>query len=214
MNKFNLKNYPPKILMIIVCIIIAVNFFAKTLWEKYFQHDKDSVIEQCLIIVTSYGIVISALTIINKYVMWNWLLRLLRLADINGEYSGKMISSYQNESNANIELYCKFHILQNLNGFLVTGEFYNDGGYKNKSSTFISSSEELTKLEDGKFQIHYFYNNIGQQLNKSHEKYFLNNHSGVSVMVFNPINRTIEGYYFNHERTSYGTIALVPIYLT
>lgn len=213
MNKFTLKNYPPILLIALVCIIAALSFGLQMVWKNHIEHKQAGLLAQMVTILTSYGTVISILTFINKSIKWKWIFRVIGVYKVSGKYVGKIISSYRIGDDTNkefIQRYCKITIYQNLNGLLIEGDYFSDNKYKNISSSFKSFHEEIEKLENGSFQITYFYSNKGNQLHQDNLKYLLNNHEGISVLTFNPSNHNIQGYYFNHERSSHGTLSLQP----
>jgi hypothetical protein len=143
--------------------------------------------------------------------MWKWLLKLLDLHDVRGVYEGYILSSFHNQNDpemSNIKRYGRIKIVQNINGLHVNGDYYSDQEMKNHTSSFRSYNEEIKKLPDGNFQVYYFFTNVGDQFHADHSKYDLNNHEGVCILTFRIDNQTMEGYYFNRERSSHGKVFL------
>ncbi len=211
MDKLTFKNYPPTILAILLCVIVALNFGFKVLWGTIWEHKTFGLWDEILCIFFSYSTVLAVFTYINKNCMWKWVLKLLGVCDIRGKYVGKVISSYHIEddlSKPHIELFCKMQIIQNINAIKIEGNFYTDKECTNRSSHFASFWEEIKKKENGDFDIRYFFSSKGSQLHPDNAKHGLTNHDGVCVLTFNPKSHTLKGYYFNHERFSNGEIYL------
>ncbi|MDB5131693.1 MAG: hypothetical protein JWR02_1442 [Mucilaginibacter sp.] len=211
MDKLTFKNYHPSVLVFLICLIVALNFEFKILWETILGYKMSGLLEQPLIIITSSSIVLGALNIFNRYCKWLWLLNLLGLTDTSGNYAGVVTSSYymdDDPAKGHIKLFSKLQIVQNINAIKIEGEFFTDEDFTNRSSYFISSEEEIRKKPNGDFIITYFFANRGNQLHPDDKKYSLNNHDGIGVLTYSPMNHTLKGYYFNHQRFSNGEINL------
>lgn len=213
MKNFTLKNYPPGILAAIFAFGITLQY----LFSYFFAlltGSENTFINQIIGLLTSGGAVLTALNILNTKFRPNWLLRLLHIGDIQGNFKGHLLSSYyvgDNPDNERVKMYVKLEISQNLNGFSVFGKFFNDIGMQDLSSTFKSSLEEMSELQDGRYQLVYLYYNEGNQLHADQTTIGLNNHKGVCVLTFDPQTRSLDGYYFNYERSSHGNITLTPL---
>lgn len=211
MKNFNLKHYPPALLISITCIISAINLAVKAFWNRYIG-TSSTLFNELSIIVSSSSLVVFILSNLNK-LMWKWWLKLIGLIDVRGDYYGKLISSYDSteDSNENIELNCKVKIVQNVNGLRIEGDFFTDAALTQRSSSFLSSHEEIETLDNGNASIRYFFANKGNQLHDDNLTRGLTNHEGVAVLTFDVNTKKITGYYFNHERKSSGQIRLEPI---
>jgi hypothetical protein len=211
MEKFSFKNYPPGILVFLICLIVAIKFGLHKLGNIVFAQQVLLSWLDLLYILLSAGTVIFIMKLANRKIMWKWLLKLLDLCDVRGVYEGYIVSSFHDQDDPSqnfIKRYCKVHVTQNLNGLHISGDYYSDKQMKKPTSGFSSYQEEIKKHVDGSFQISYFYSNKGDQLHKDHETYGLNNHEGVCVLAYQIELQTLEGYYFNRERSSHGKIFL------
>lgn len=211
MDKLTFKNYPPTILAILLCIIVALNFGFKILYETIWEHKAIGFGNELVFIVLSYSTVLTVLSFINKYCMWKWLLQLLGLCDLRGTYTGTLVSSYHVDNDPlkpHIQLFCNLQIIQNINAIKIEGQFYTDEASNDESSYFTSSWEEIKKEDSGNFLIRYFFLNKGHQLHSDNQKYGLTSHEGICVLTFYPSSKKMKGYYFNHERFSNGEIFL------
>ena len=214
MKELSFKNYPTKVLVTIISLIIALSFAFQAIWKALKAGESMTLAEQVICIAGSSGLVLGILGYINSHIMWKWYLKLLRLCDIRGIYEGVLTSSYHVNDNPALpyeQLYAKFEIYQTLNGFRIEGRFFTDRGYTQLSSSSTSNDGEIRKEENGKFRVYYFFSNKGNQFHENQKRYGLNNHDGVCVFMFDPGARNMEGYYYTHERSSYGTISLKPV---
>lgn len=209
MEKLSFKNYPPRLLAIIICLIITVRF---GLHELFGKQKPESIYDQMKYLLLSFGTVILIVTLINKYCVWEWLLKRLGVCYVKGNWQGYIKSSFHEDddpSKPNIILFCKVKVVQNLNGFHVMGSYYTDEQMMTEpSSRFISKYEEMEKQLDGSFRLHYFFSNTGDQFHPSYKQYTLNNHQGVCVLTCNQEGNQMQGNYFNYERLSHGRIVL------
>jgi hypothetical protein len=210
MDKLTFKNYPPLILTILFCIIVALNFGFQNLWGVLIKHENLNLKKEIICIFTSYGIVVSVMTYVNNKIMWSWLLRVLNLCDVRGTYKGKLRSSFpvSDQSKANMEIFCTLKIFQNLNGLKIKGEFFSDAMNKKKVSESVSTWEEIKKNEEGNYEIRYFYANKGNPTHPYEKKYKLTSHDGCAVLTYYPASRKLKGYYFTYERSSNGRMEL------
>lgn len=62
--------------------------------------------------------------------------------------------------------YSRIKIIQNINGFYVSGEYFPDEQMNDPSSGFISYNEEIKRQVDGSFQLYYFFRLLHQLQNK------------------------------------------------
>jgi hypothetical protein len=211
MEKLSFKNYSPRLLIIVICLIIAVKFGLHELVNVLWKHKAESFYLQALYLLLSFGTVLSILGLINKYCVWKWVLKLLGLCYVKGNWHGYIKSSFHEDddpSKPNIILFCKVKIVQNLNGFHVVGSYFTDEQMTTEpSSRFTSRYEEMEKQPDGSFRLHYFFTNTGDQFHSNHKNYTLNNHQGVCILTCDQDDQ-MHGNYFNNERLSHGKIVL------
>lgn len=212
MEKLSFKNYSPKLLVIIICLIIAVKFGLHELGNMSGRHESDSLRTQLIHLLLSFGTVLLILGLINKFCVWKWLLKLMGLCHLKGEWQGYIVSSFHEDndpSKPNIKLFCKVKIVQNLNGYHVMGSYFTDAQMMTEpSSQFTSKYEEMEKQPGGAFRLHYFFTNTGDQYHPDHKQYNLDNHQGVCILTCNPEGNQMQGNYFNYKRLSHGKIVL------
>ena len=195
----------------LICLIIVLNFIFQSFWKAVWENETISFWEQVVCIALSYTIVLTVVTFINKYCTWRWVFMLLGLPYLRGEYIGMIISSFNEDddpSKPNMKRFCKATIIQNINALKIEGDFFTDELRTDKTSDFQSFGEEIKKKDNGAFEISYFFSNKGRLLHPDNKKYGLNNHRGVCLVIYNPIDQTIKGEYFTYERSSLGEIAL------
>ena len=210
MKEFNLRYYPPFLLAIMFCLIIAVNFLIKKTLAIISGQPFETRSE-VITLLLSGGLVTSILRTLNRFAMWGWLLKLMGLCDLRGNYSGELISSYykdDNPGNDQVRKYLVLHISQNLNGLQITGKVFNNQDDAGPSSTFVSTQCEIRKVEDGSFLLTYYYTNKPDLLTPERQKHKLNMHDGFASLTFQPGTRQLDGVYFNHGRQSHGRIFL------
>lgn len=152
------------------------------------------------------------LWLINEYGFFI-LNRFFGLPNLNGSYTGKLISSYHIDDDItkpNITKFVKLTIVQNLNGFYVEAFFYEHEASITYSSESCSVSHDIDKKPNDEYIITYRYKNTGRKLHEDHEKYNLNDHDGIAILTFNAKNKTLKGKYFNdsQNRPSYGELNL------
>jgi hypothetical protein len=211
MDKFSFKNYPPGVLAFLICMVVAVRFGLHKLNNIFFKQTTLLSWADLFYIFLSAGTVITLMTWINRKIMWKWLLKLLGLCDVRGVYEGYIVSSFHHLDNpelSNIKLYSRIKIGQNINGLHISGTYFPDEQMKNPSSCFASYNEEMKRQADGSFQLYYFFKNEGDQLHPDHDLYGLYNHTGICVLTYRKEEQTLEGYYFNRERSSHGKVFL------
>jgi hypothetical protein len=214
MQSFTLKYYPPKVLIGLVVLFVTLFFAIKSAFYN-FQGTEVSLAGELGILLGSTTVVSAGVFLINNYIMWPWLLKLLGIPDLRGTYEGKLVSSYHIDDDPekpHVTKYLVLTISQNLNGFYVRSKFYD----RKSNSDFSSQSESLNHAikpdKDGTYIIEYLYRNLPNTLHKAHKRDVLNTHQGICVLRFNPKDRSLEGRYFNdtEQRPSYGKINLTP----
>lgn len=208
MNKFSFKYYPARILLALVCILLTLIVLAKGI-----IYTKPNFISLLLSLAGSSSILAVILIYINKHPKRNWFFKVLNLPNLNGVYEGELTSSYHlddDETKPHIKKFVRLQIYQNLNGFLVVGQFFNLKSDENFTSQTESINHDIVSKGNGNYTISYLYGNKGNKLHKEHKKTTLNNHEGFAVLTYNPKDKTLIGSYFNdgQERPSYGKLNL------
>lgn len=214
MIPFSLKYYPPKVLIGIVVLFITLIFGVKSA-ISLIQGSEITLFQELIMLVSSFTLVSLLVYLLNKFIMWGWLLRLLGIPNLRGTYDGKLVSSYHIDDDPkkpHVTKYLVVTISQNLNGFYVRSKFYDRKGNREFSSQSESLSHAVKPNPDGSYTIEYLYHNLPNTLHKAHTRDVLNTHQGFCVLRFDPVNRSLEGKYFNDTETrpSYGSISLTP----
>jgi len=210
MKILSLRYYPVSILVYIILGLAACYVLVRKLFQWYQGSTQWEWYSEILLILTSAGVVLGVLHLLNRHGMWPFYLKMLGLTDLRGTYTGLLISSYHEDDDMQkphirMDMCLKIH--QNLNDIKVYGAFTTKGGQK-KTSEFESIWCKLIALDGGKFQLLYEYTNKGNMLHRLHRRYFLNNHTGMARFIFDPADKSIEGLYYNYERRSFGEFRL------
>lgn len=196
-----LKYYPVPVLIILVIIILLFKVFIESLLKKEFTVDFQLVFS----FLGSGSLITLLITLINKYgISLSMVRRKMHLPDLNGRYEGNLISSFKDELNYPVKKKCALEIVQDLTGFKVFGYFGElyESGFTSKSESSINNIDEV---ENGCFTLMYLYHNTAEP---GQEKLFYNNHSGTAVLQYNPIDKSLTGYYYNYDRKSSGSFQL------
>lgn len=208
MKELNFKYYPARILISILCSFIGIIVLSKN-----FSNPNPDGLQLFFWVFGSSGLLAICFILINKFVMWQWVLKILGLPNLNGNYEGELISSYHIDddiSKPNIKKFVKMEITHNLNGFYVKTHFYESEFHTEESSISESISHDIEAKDNGELLIVYRYRNLPNTFHKDHKKYTLNQHDGIAQLYYNPKTNTLKGKYFNdsQERPSYGNINL------
>lgn len=211
MKEFTFKYYPARILLFLLCLVLTVLILVKGFFKP-----EVTFVNVSFWIGGSSGLLALIFTFLNKYGMWNWVMKTLGIPDVRGNYLGKLTSSYHindDPNQPNITKYMKIEISQNLNGFYAKSYFYDSEFHSQESSSSESISHDIEPKDNGEYLIIYRYRNTGNNFHHDHKKYNLNKHDGIAQLYFNPANKTLIGKYFNdsQDRPSYGTINLNKI---
>ncbi len=202
MKDFNFKYYPARILIFLFCVIIAIIIIVKG-----FLHPVPSFWTTIFWITGSSSVVALAFSLFNKYAINYYVFKLLDLPDIRGTYLGDLISSNSTTK------FVKLIISQNINGFYVEAQFF-DNQYVNNCTSFSESiTHDILKKENDEFIISYLYRNKVDRFHKDYKNNPLCDHSGMCSLTFNEKNKTLIGEYFNDgkQRMSYGKLNLKKI---
>lgn len=216
MQNFSFKYYPSRILLVMTCVFIALYFIIKYIITYLLQSQeliKTSLLNVSIEIAGMSSLLAVVFILINKFVMGKWLLKILGLPNLRGNYQGELISCYHIDDNSNkpnITKWVKMEISQNLNGFYIESSFYNTKEDKDPTSFSESITHDILNKDNGEFVITYLYKNKGNTFHDENKKYGVNAHNGMATLIFNSKNKTLIGGYFNDssERVSYGKLNL------
>ena len=115
---------------------------------------------------------------------------LIDVPNLNGRYTGKLISSYL-ENGIPKTMDCVLEIKQTASSIHIAG-YFGDFETGIISSSSFSVAEELVEERNGFFRLFYvFTNETGGLPDK------LNNHSGTAKFLYYPDNYTLDGEYYN-----------------
>jgi SMODS-associating 2TM, beta-strand rich effector domain len=206
MQTFNFRYYPPRLLLFIVVIFLIVYFtvkayFSEILFTQILQVDG--------FLFASSSLLALAFGFIATKLKHKWLYKLLDLPLVDGNYKGKLISSYHINDDPTMphetrEYVCA--IVQTLNGFIIKGQISNNGVV---SSTFKSTWTDIVRNEDGSYQLLFLYQNDPEQVNNPDKNAFqLEIHRGMCQFDVGLNQKELTGHYFNYERDSKGKIEI------
>ena len=139
--------------------------------------------------------------IINQ---WGWKNKIIqmkyKIPNLNGKWTGKLISKYEEENDGNTEVE-----LKEINIDLKIKQTW-----KKISIILIAEKSESRSLTTsiiqnyGRWQINYQYLNEP----KVHSRKEMTLHYGTAVLNFDEKEKTLKGYYYNKERDTSGEISL------
>ena len=212
MNSFRLKYYPPNVLIALL-LLTAVVCIAINQLSSLIVPQLQPLWANMLGLFLGFVSIGSILAMINRY-GFRLLHRFLDIPDLNGNYRGDLISSYHVDDlpqNPHITKWVEMTISQNLNGLSIRATFYDSFSDREKSSTSINISDDITAMGDGRYEIVYRYRSEGKASHPHHDRHTLNNHEGLAVLLYSPADQTLEGHYYNNskERPSHGDMKLI-----
>lgn len=149
---------------------------------------------------STVSLIIFIFIIINRYawkfVFLKWL---IDIPDLNGRYSGMVISSYLGLNGEPEKKECVIEIKQTASAIHIFA-YFGDFGTHLRTSRSHSVSEQLVKESNGLFLLYYIFTNETEALQVQ-----LNNHLGTARLKFYPDTKTLDGEYYN-QRKNIGTI--------
>ncbi len=133
-----------------------------------------------------------------KYQFMKWL---IDIPNLNGRYSGELISSYIGADNQPVKKDCVIEIKQNASGIHVS-TYYADKGSEVQTSTADSIAEEIIKEKNGSFTLHYIFANEPNSMMDA-----LTKHKGTASFIYFADKKQLDGEYYN-SRLNKGTMTL------
>ncbi|MCB9352085.1 MAG: hypothetical protein H6573_32020 [Lewinellaceae bacterium] len=134
------------------------------------------------------------LFLINEYWWKNWWMNwLVNIPDLNGRYSGELISSYQGEDGKPVMKDCVMEIKQNASSIHIC-TYYADKGTNVQNSMSYSVAEEVVKEKNGSFTLYYLFTNEPDNMNEA-----LRKHDGTAKFTYLADKRELVGEYYNHR---------------
>ncbi len=131
-----------------------------------------------------------------KMPFMNWL---IDLPNLNGRYKGTAESSFKDAQGVSTLLDCVYEIKQNASTISINA-FFRVKGTNTDSSSGEMRSGEIIKQANGSYKIYFVYENNANFLDTKSES-----HQGVSVLVYFPDTKALQGEYFN-SRPNKGNI--------
>ena len=204
MKTLNFRYYPPRLLLFIVVLFLIIYFTLKALFSKF---PLEQIVQTDGVLLASSSFLALVFGLIATNLKWKKLYSLLDLPLVEGNYKGKLISSYHVNDDPTMPHETRDYecmITQTLNGFSIKGKISNNGVV---SSTFKSTWTDIVRNEDGSYQLLYLYQNDPEHVNSPDKKAFsLEIHRGMCQLDISLNQKHLTGNYFNYERDSKGQI--------
>jgi hypothetical protein len=197
----NFKYYKPERLVIFIIILYFPFSFLSELIERACK--RWDMLERIVLDSHSFStltLLILAIVFVNK-VGWKWSIFkwLIDIPNLNGRYSGELVSSYKDEGGQFVKKTCVVEIRQNASEIHVSSYFSNSGSEAASSSSH-SISEAIVKEQNDFFKLYYiFVNDTGFLENE------VRNHTGTATFFYYPDVKILEGEYYN-QRMNKGTL--------
>ena len=143
------------------------------------------------------------LSIINFWA-WKWAIFkwLINIPNLNGRYTGELISSFTTPQGTPVRKICVMEIKQTASKIYIHS-YFGDVNPNAVTSSSQSVSEELVSDTNGMFRLYYIFTNESNALQVQ-----LNNHLGTARFRYFLDIKTLEGEYYN-QRMNFGTIKVV-----
>ena len=186
----------PSILVLAV-IFNYVSYYIETAINKQQQL---SEIYSYIGVFSTISLITLTLTFIN-FIGWKWTIFkwLINIPNLNGRYTGELISSFLDVNGNPFVKDCTIEIKQSASSIHIFS-YYGDKGTNIQTSLAYSVSEELVEEKNGLFQLFYIFTNEPDTLMTQ-----LNNHAGTAKFRYFPDILSLEGDYYN-QRKNIGTI--------
>lgn len=151
-------------------------------------------------VFSTISLITLTLTFIN-FIGWKWTIFkwLINIPNLNGRYTGELISSFLDVNGNPVVKDCTIEIKQSASSIHIFS-YYGDKGTNIQTSLAYSVSEELVEEKNGLFQLFYIFTNEPDTLLTQ-----LNNHAGTAKFRYFPDILSLEGDYYN-QRKNIGTI--------
>lgn len=199
----NFKYYKPERLVIFIVILYFPCSFLSEFIEGLCK--KWDMLERIVLDSHSFStltLMILAIFFVNK-VGWKWSLFgwLIDIPNLNGRYSGELISSYKDENGQPVKKTCIVEIKQDASGIHISSYFANNNAEAASSSSH-SISEAIVKEKNDFFKLYYIFVNDTGFLESE-----VRNHTGTATFFYYPDVKTLEGEYYN-QRMNKGTLTV------
>ena len=162
MKDINLKYYKPKALIMLITLLFVAVFYM-----NYLIKIEDGLLSALLKTAFSIGVYVSLLALLSKTKHPLAFRLLTNIPNINGTYTGQLISGKEiyseliedenkTENIPRITKKIKGTIRQNLNGYQVKLEFYNEGEEIHTSSS-TSTTHDIRLNKSNEYEICLLY---------------------------------------------------------
>lgn len=168
------------------------------------QYESLSTVVDYIDTLSTIGLITLFLTFIN-FIGWKWTVFkwLVDLPNLNGRYSGTLVSSYIDPLTHQKTLKnCVIEVKQTASAIHIFA-YYADPVTGQVSSRSYTTSEQIIKEGNGFFLLYYIFTNEPDTLSVQ-----LNNHDGTAKFKYYPDIKTLEGDYYN-KRGNTGKIIVV-----
>src|SRR5258708_2979307 len=195
----NFKYYnTERLILFIIALSIIVGSFV-TFWVHPRVEKASESIKTVIIYTEVFSVPFFISIIFSIINSWEWkcciFKWLLKVPDLSGRYTGRLVSSYMEEGKA-VEKKCTLEIKQNASSIHISAYFGNlDSNIQTSNSFGIST--EIIEEKNGFYTLYYNYNNETDGLNLNNE---FDNHSGTARYKYFPDNKSLKGLYYNQKK--------------
>lgn len=190
-----------RLILTILVLTIVITPISNSIEEYIATIKKISTLYNYVGIFSTVSILLLILTLVNnllwKYDIFKWL---VDIPNLNGRYEGELTSSFIDPvTNLPIKKKCVIEITQNASQCKINS-YYGDWTTLLQTSDASSVLEEITKKNNGIFEVFYVFSNTANAL-QNH----LHNHNGTCSLKYFRDIKTLDGEYYN-QRGLKGTI--------
>jgi hypothetical protein len=197
----NFKYYKTSALIPSILVLAVIFNYVSNYIETAINKQQQLIeIYSYLGVFSTISLITLTLTFINligwKWTIFKWL---INIPNLNGRYTGELISSFLDVNGNPIIKDCTIEIKQSASSIHIFS-YYGDKGTNIQTSLAHSVSEELIEEKNGLFQLFCIFTNEPDTLLTQ-----LNNHAGTAKFRYFPDMLSLEGDYYN-QRKNIGTI--------
>jgi hypothetical protein len=197
----NFKYYKTSALIPFILVLAVIfNYVSNYIETAINKQQQLSEIYSYIGVFSTISLITLTLTFIN-FIGWKWTIFkwLINIPNLNGRYTGELISSFLDVNGNPVVKDCTIEIKQSASSIHIFS-YYGDKGTNIQTSLAYSVSEELVEEKNGLFQLFYIFTNEPDTLLTQ-----LNNHAGTAKFRYFPDILSLEGDYYN-QRKKIGTI--------
>lgn len=197
----NFKYYKTTALIPFILVLAVIFNYVSNYIETAINKQQQLIeIYSYIGVFSTISLITLTLTFIN-FIGWKWSIFkwLINIPNLNGRYTGELISSFLDVNGNPVVKDCTIEIKQSASSIHIFS-YYGDKGTNIQTSLAYSVSEELVEEKNGLFQLFYIFTNEPDTLLTQ-----LNNHAGTAKFRYFPDILSLEGDYYN-QRKNIGTI--------